>query len=277
MHQEVWDRIRAQMAIEDARNTINMAKFRCMSFDQLLDNLYDLISSGESPAAIYAISEIDRTREQNQALALSLQALFRKVDCTKGVNKERLDRQIGRLLRILPTDLSQPIALNCISHSRKSRRTAGLRCLDLNTLDDETSRYLVDCFDRTSDNRIAKSLLKHPLQLRTIEPTRLIAVFESDQYWQMRVVEATLRADQSIGLSFADTHPAAFVWAAGRLGEAQFLPTITHCFDVTNDKLSLIGIVAWAYGKLGAISELRNLRDVLDELEATHSYSADKS
>ena len=240
MDQKLWGQINAHMAIEDARRTINMAKFRCVPFDQLIDNLYDLISDRESPAAIHAISEIDRTREQNQALALALHELLQKVDCTKGINKERLDRQLGRLLRVLPTDLSQPIALECISHSRKSRRTAGLKCLSLNALDDETSRYLVDCFDRTCDNRIVKALLKHPLQLSFIEPTRLIDVFESDQYWQMRVVEATLRADPTIGLSFADSHPAAFVWAAGRLGDAQLLPAITHCFDVTNDKLSRV-------------------------------------
>ena len=184
------------------------------------------------------------TSDQNQSLATALRELTRIVDDTKGINKERMDRRIGRLLKILPPDLSQPIALECISHKRKSCRTAGLKGLKLETLDETTSRYLIDCFDSSNDVRILKALLRYPIILDSVEPTRLIALFQDDDYWQMRVVDATLRADKNVGLHFAQTLPASFVWAAGRIGDRTLLSAVSNCFDVANDKLHLIGIVS---------------------------------
>ena len=178
-----------------------------------------------------------------------------------------MDRRIGRLLYILPPDLSRPIALECITHKRKSRRTTGLKGLKLDSIDEVTSRHLIDCFDKTNDVRILKTLLEHPLRLNSVAPSRLFATFEKDEYWRMRVIEASLRADRKVGLMFAATCLVSFIWAAGRIGDAKLIPEIASCFDAARNKVELISIVSWAYGKLGANVELSVMCSLLEKFE----------
>ena len=264
------------MAIRGARRTIDLAEIRCIPFHRLIERVPKLPTDSRSSEIVLAIEERNRTRKQNRALSTALRKLIRIVDDTRGIDKGRMDRRIGRLLRALPPDLSHPIAVKCISHSRKSRRAAGLKGLSIDSNDEEIARYCVSCYDTTGDERILRALVRHPARLISVEPSRLVAAFsEDDEYWQMRVVEAALRTDQNIGLSFSATHPGLFIWAAGRVGDAKILPEISRCFAVSSNKLELIGIVAWAYGKLGAYTELRGLRSVLDEFEHVCDMSSE--
>ena len=265
--QTLVDQFRTNTAIEELRRTIELAQIRSLPFEQLIERACRLVEDVQSSEIVYVIEESDRTRDQNCVLAGAIRDLLGRVDSTPRINKGRLDRQIGRLLRSLPTDLSQPIAVQCISHLRKSRRTIGLKCLDVQSVDRNTYRYLIACFDGTSDERILKILLNRPIQLNHVEPARLFAIFENDEYWQMRVMEATLRSDQALGVRLSATHPYAFVWAAGRIGDQELLPSIRACFEAATDKLRLAGIVAWACGKLAAQTDLEALRSVLEELE----------
>ena len=272
--QALQDKIRAKTTIREVRHTIKRVQFRCIPFDRLIERVYQLVSDTEVYDVVCAIIEKDLTQEQIHALAKALRSLLQQIDRTQGIDRGRLDRQIGRLLPILPAELSQPIAIGCISHLRKSRRTAGLRCLNIDTMDECTFRYFIDSFDKTGDDRILKALLNHPIRPECIDPTRLLTIFENEEYWQTRVIEAALRADRSTGLSLAETHPAAFVWAAGRLGDTELLPAISHCLEAANDKLRIIGVVAWAYGKLGASTELRALHPMLEELEQRYDLNS---
>ena len=257
----------ARLAIADARRAFELAEFRCISVDRLIERVVGLVSEKQSSEIVYAIEERSLTDEQDSSLVLALQALLLTVDSARGIDKGRFDRRIGRLLCVLPTELSQPIAVDCISHRRKSRRTAGLKCLSVDCMDEATCRTLVGCFIRIGDERILKALLSQPLRLGCISPTRMMASFEDDEYWQMRVVEATLRADRTVGADYSATHPHAFVWAAGRLGDTELIPAVSRCLEGADNRWRLVGIVAWAYGKLQASSELRALRCVLDDLE----------
>ena len=187
----------------------------------------------------------------------------------------RMDRRIGRLLRVLPPDLGQPIALECVSHKRKSRRTAGLKGLKLHAVDEVVTRFMMNCFDRTNDERIIKVLLQHPLRIRLVDPARLLRIFHNDEYWQMRTIEAALRTDKNAGSRFSKTHPAQFIWAAGRVGDQKLIPEILDCFESENDKLSIIGIVSWAYGKLRAHSELEAIVPLLNEFEQQYKLRSE--
>ena len=83
----------------------------------------------------------------------------------------------------------------------------------------------------------------------------------------MRVVEATLKADRSVGTTFSATHPHPFVWAAGRLADTELLPAVSRCFEEASQRWRLLGIVAWAYGKFRALDELKALYPAIEALE----------
>lgn len=163
----------------------------------------------------------------------------------------------------------------CLLHRRKGRRNIGFRCRSFGSVDDELSLFLLSRFDETGDDRFLKALLAHPLRLTSVDPRRLIEAFDGDEYWVMRVVEATLREDRVAGLGLAAKFPASFIWAAGRLGNPGLPPEIFRCFETANDRLSLIGIVAWAYGKLGAYDQLEDLSRLVDDLAKEHEIAGD--
>ena len=90
--------------------------------------------------------------------------------------------------------------------------------------------------------------------------------FVDDDYWKMRVVEATLRSDFHAGTALAPSYAKAFIWASGRLGDQRLLPFVSESFRIANDSTSA-GITAWAFGKLHGYNELLALEPLLDELE----------
>jgi hypothetical protein len=260
------EKLRANQCIADARRTIVLGRLRCLSFDTLLHRLRNVLTNEEAYDIIYAVIERPRSEEEDRALAAALVDLLATADRTPARRREWLDRQIGRILSTLPRELSQPIAREFLLDRRKSRRTIGFHCLSLDSIDDELSILFLRGFDETGDDRFLKALLRQPLRLNCVDPRRLIDAFNGDDYWVMRVVEATLREDRTAGLSLAAAFPASFVWAVGRLGDPDLLPEISRCFKTANDKLNLVGIVAWAYGKLGAYDQLEDLSCLLDEL-----------
>ena len=263
----ILEKYHARSAITDAWRTIELAEYRCIPVDRLIERVVGLVSERQYSEIILAIEESNLTDVQSNSLVIALQRLMQNVDSARGIDKGRFDRCIKRLLCVLPTELSQPIALDCISHRRKSRRTAGFRCLSVDCINEETYQYLVRRFEETGDKRILKALLSQPLRLSCIEPARMMASFEDDEYWQMRVVEAALRADRSVGIAYSATHPHAFVWAAGRLSDINLLPAVSRCLKEADKRWRLVGIVAWAYGKFQALDELRALHSVLEDLE----------
>ena len=270
MPKYILEKYEARIALEEARRTMELAEFRCLPDTSLIDRVVGLASERKSHEIVLMIEERSLSDEQNKPLLLATKKLMQTVDSTKGIDKGCMDRRVGRLLCVLPSDLSQPVALDCISHSRKSRRSAGLKCLNVDDIDEATYRRLIESFKSTGDARILKALLRLPLQLGCIDIDCLMEIFEDEEYWQMRVIEAVLKADPAIGRAFAATHPYPFIWAAGRLGDKTLLPAVTRCLIEAERKWPIVGIVAWAYGKLRASSELKAFSSLMNDLERQH-------
>ena len=256
----------ATRAILDARRAIELAEIRCVSVDGLIERVSGLASDPRSAEIVLALEEATLSEEQGSVLGAAVKSLLDIIDTTRGIDRGCLDRRVGRLLFVLPDELAVPIALACVAHRRKSRRVAGLKRLG-DSVDRQAYSHLVDCFDATGDARIAKAILRYPLQADCIGLGRLMDAVGDDEYWQMRVVEAALRGDRAAGLEFVDTFPHAFAWAAGRVGDPELLGTVSQCLEVAEERLAVVGIVAWAYGKLGAASELNELQSALHRLE----------
>jgi hypothetical protein len=264
----------AMIAIEDARRTIALAKVRCLSFDALLERLRCVLTDSTPSEVVYAVIETERDAEQDHKLAQVVVDLAKTADQAPRKEKEWLDRQIGRLLSALPKVVARPIAREFLTHSRKIRREIGLKRLALEVADEETTRLLLARFEQTNDIDFLKAILRHPLLLDLINPSTLIAQFDED-YWKMRVVEATLRSNEAAGIALAHSHPLPFVWAVGRTENPRFVPIVSDCLRRANDKATLIGIVAWAFGKLQAAAQLQALEPLLDQLAAENTIDWD--
>lgn len=102
----------------------------------------------------------------------------------------------------------------------------------------------------------------------------MLDAFEGDEYWQMRVVEAALRGGPTQSSMIAQLSPKSFVWAVGRLGLVELLPLVRDLMRHANNKLALIGITIWAYGKLHAYADIEALEPLVLELETEHGFDA---
>jgi hypothetical protein len=257
----------ANMVIADARSTISLAKIRCLPFDELLTRLRNIFTDTSADEVILTICEVSRDSRQDRQLASAVRQLAAKADTLNSREKARYDRRLKSLLATLPLAVARPIAMDFLDHPRKSRREAGFERLELDTIDDQATINFVSRYMATGDHRFLQALLRHPLRLETVDPSFLVLQFAGDEYWQMRVVESTLRTAFSAGVAFSKTHPRLFIWASGRLKDERLLPLIRESFRTSNDKVALLGIVAWAFGKLKAYDELTKLEPFLSELE----------
>ncbi len=260
------ERIRANWVVEEVRRTISLATVRCLPFDGLIARLKEVLTDSQASEVILAVMEAPRSHEQDVHLAAAVRELIETAGKAHSKDRDWLDRQIGRILPSLPPELSLPLARELLSDYRKGRRTAGFRALRQIKLNDEMYAFVLRRLGETGDDRFAKTLLSYPLQPELVDPEVLLRAFADDQYWRMRVIEAVLRIECARGVPLARSWPVEFVWAAGRIGDERLLPEISRCLDLSNDKLALLGIVAWAYGKLRAYEDLIALQPLLDEL-----------
>ena len=245
-----------EMNLRLVRETLALSRARCKSVSSLIDQVKNLVNECDPLLVVMALEEKDISNQQRRSLAKAIQILIRDVDLTPHINKAAFDRRVARLLRILPIELSGRMVVNCVSHHRKSMRSAGLKSLYVNSLDENLYGHLVKCFENTGDLWIVKALLRHPLRLDYMSPDQALELFSDDNYWQMRVIEACLKAEQEMALPYVVSHAYAFAWAAGRYGDKKLVPQVLQCLDSVSDRSTLMGIVIWALGKLSASAEL---------------------
>jgi hypothetical protein len=147
----------------------------------------------------------------------------------------------------------------------KQRRQIALKGIRSEAMDARFVRFLWKRFRETGDDTLLKVILGRPIPLDILDPHRLIDIFDED-YWKMRVIEATLKADKNRGVEFAISHSLPFIWACGRIKDRRMTSGVVECLSSAPDKIALIDITAWALGKLGATTELTKLEAFLNEL-----------
>ena len=165
--------IQVASAIDHARETLRWAEVRCVPTSCLIERVGGLLSESDPSEVVSALEKRDLSDEQKRSLGAWIGRLLREVDSARRIDEGAYDHRIGRLLRMLPDELSRPVAADCVAHRRKSRRTAGLRCLRLASGDSDLYDHLARCFERTGDVRILRALLSQPVRRhRKLTPWR---------------------------------------------------------------------------------------------------------
>jgi hypothetical protein len=265
----------AQSSIVAARKTLALAKTRCLPFKEKLRRLKRGLNEEFFDELAFAVAESERSARQNAKLASVVADLAKKSNHLRTSERARLDRRVGKLLRVLPSDLARPIVVSLLSDPLKRRRQIALKCIRSEEMDDHLVQFLWNRFRETDDNILLKVILSRPIPLALLDPHTLIHSFDDD-YWKMRVIEATLKTDISRHTEFASLYPLPFIWACGRLGNRRMISDVFDCLSNAHDKAGLIDITAWALGKLGATAELEDLEALLNELSAQFAVAPDR-
>lgn len=262
---ELRRKIAAQSSLVSARKTLDLAKVRCLSFKEKLRRLKRGVDEEYFDELAFAVGELERGKRQNTELAGIVANLAKKSAHLRSSERARLDRCVGKLLRLLPFDFARPIVLDLLLDPLKQRRRIALKGIRSEEIDDHFVQFLWKRFRETGDDHLLKVILGRPIPLDSLDLHQLIDRFDED-YWKMRVIEATLKADRSRGTEFATSHPLPFIWACGRLEDKRMISEVVDCLSSAPDKVALIGITAWALGKLRAIAELTKLEAFLNRL-----------
>lgn len=258
-------KIVAHSSLVSARRTLALAKVRCLPLKEKLRRLKRGLDEEYFDELAFAVGESERNKLQNMELAAIVAKLAKRSTHIRGSERARLDRRVGKLLQLLPFDIARPIVLDLLSDPLKQRRKMALKGIRAEAMDDHFVHLLWNRFRETDDVSLLKVILGRPIPLDTLDPYRLVDIFDED-YWKMRVIEATLKADGSQGMQFASSHPLPFIWACGRLEDGHMTSSVVECLSNAPDKVVLIDITAWALGKLGATRELTRLEALLDNL-----------
>jgi len=255
----------AELSIAKSHWTLIRAQIRCLSFDAKLRRLRNGLSEQHFQEIAHVIDESPLSDRQNEKLALVVGMLAKEADSLPSRERAQLDRRIGRLLRALPVKFAEPTIRSFLSDQLKHRREIGLRRIRSEPISSDFVELLWNRYRDTGDRDLLKPILSHPIPIGVLDPQKLIDSFEDD-YWRMRVIEATLKADCTQAKQFARTHPIPFIWACGRLGDRRMVSVIGDCVWKATDKLPVIGIAAWAFGRFRAKKELAKLEVLLNQL-----------
>jgi hypothetical protein len=260
-------------AVQDARRAVRLALVRVLTFDQLLER-YSAILTDESPSeVIFAIGE----RALDLAMAEKLAAAIRKQmeAAAQATSKDRnqIDRYVALLVPHLPEQLAIPLLSEYLEDKRKTRRDVGFRALKRCDVTPALAGYLKERFFGTGDTKFLKFALRGKISISPSEAREMVIAFkaEGDDYWGMRIIGSQLEeaATQS---ELARAHPKEFIWACGRSGVPEMADAVRETFAAANDKIPLLGITVWAFGKLNALDDLRRMDSLLAELESEFNY-----
>mgnify|MGYP000612553321 CR=1 FL=1 len=257
-------------AIDDARGAISLAKQRVESLSELLSRLRSA-PRDQLSNVVYALIERVGDPQTDPQIVAELARVSDFTDTLPSSERAQFDGAVGRILRRLNPACALPLAMAWAEHRRKSRRRVALKVLVKAPLTGDVAEFLLRRYRETQDTDFLKVILRDPLP-HSLNVDELFGAFEvdDDKYWQARVAESALRADESRGPELVLTQPHATIWAAGRLGIQHLIPEIVQTLHRANDKAAILGIVVWALGKMGAKSELLALEPLIDELDSQY-------
>ena len=262
-----------QFQIEEAKRAVKLALVRTLSFQDLLRRYQEILTDDSPSEVIYAIQEKLVDAEMAEALAKAIRGHMTVAASASGKDRQRIDRYAALLIPVLPVEVRLPLLSEYLEDRRKTRREIGFRALKNSEIEPQLASYLRSRFFTTADTRFLKFALKVETPLTAAEADRMISAFgqEGDEYWCVRVIQSQLNVNRELALGFAGAHPKEFIWACGRSGNSSWIESIRQIIQAANDKVPLLGIAVWAFGKLGALEELKAMEAIISELESNVS------
>ncbi len=246
-----------QMSIQELSRTIEFAKLRCLDFNQLTEKL--LTSNANIDTSIVnRLKEMSLSELENKRLVEACDELSERARTGPSSFREKVDRTINRILRILPNGISYPFAIEYLSDSLKRRRAWAYTALRSKELSPILLPDLVEVFDQWRDQEALQLIARNPPLVIELDPGFLLSNL-NDQYWKARAIEALLQHDRDAGLRVAEEYPIEFAHAVGRLRDKSLLTPLSTLLEPNAMSISFLSIYSYALGRLGALDELERV------------------
>ncbi len=256
------DDFKTQMKLGKLNRTIQYARLRCLSPDEITDRIAKLDEGDDVNDYVHRLSEIGLADSELERLVDAMNGLAQRSENAPSKLKAKLDRTLLRLVRLLPSNLANRFAEPFVDHRRKARRQWAYSELREKHISQTIAVKLLKVFHETGDQEALQLIARNPERVPEIGADVLLENLD-EEYWRTRVVEALLLHDRQTALSFSHQYPFEFAHAAGRIEDTSLLSPLCELFEHNRDDLEFISIYAYALGKLRGKDQLQSLEEFI--------------
>jgi hypothetical protein len=267
------DDIRVNMELRKLDQTIQFARLRCLSPEEIIDRIAEREEGDDANAYVYRLSEVRLADDQIECLVDAMNRLARRSENAPSKLKARLDRTILRLVRLLPSDLANHFTEPFLDHPRKARREWVYSALREKHISQPVTVKLLEVFQKTGDQEALQLIARNPERVSEGWADFLLENLD-EEYWRARVLEALLLHDRETALLLSHLYPIEFAHAVGRTEDQSLLDPLCELFDQNRDDLEFLSIYAYALGKIGGEGQLQSLEEFV---ASTRDHISDKS
>jgi hypothetical protein len=250
--------LRTELALNEVLRTIEYARLRCLSFDEILDCLSKAGEGDSSVQYIARLSEMTLTESDCEALLSFMNSMANRADKSASRYKARIDSMLRQLLRLLPAEFASRFAEPFAEHKRKGPRQWVYLALRHVPISSQLASRLANAFLTTGDQAALELIARNPQHVAESNPPFLLSNLK-EEYWRARVLEALITYDRPQAIALAPQYPVEFAHAVGRSHDKSMLDLLVSLYQQNSNNLEFLGIYAYALGKIGADRELQLL------------------
>jgi hypothetical protein len=261
----LYAQFKLETALEDIDKALRLAEIRALPLNDVLARVPTLLNDERREEILIRLQEESLSDEDAVGLADHVRRLADEWDRLPSRAKARGDATLMRLLRALPDEQCYPLALQFVKHPRKARRSAVYKILRGRELPADMAAELTAVYETTGDDVLLELIARNPPLVARTDETYLLDNIR-EPYWQMRVVEALLRAEPARAVKVAHDWPRGFVHAVGRAVSREHLPLLRELLRANAEDPEFLGIYTWALGRVGDADAFEELRRTVAEL-----------
>lgn len=256
------DDINRAVAVQELRETIRYAFYRCLSVpaivERLLSNEHEVDTT-----CVHRLAEMNLSDADHMALLEAVRLLAARGEARPSRQRAKIDRTVLRILRLLPTEMSAPFSKQFFSHRLKDRRKWAYSEFRDVPLSNELAETLASTYRDRGDQEALHLIARNPACVVAVGADFLLDNL-TEEYWRARVIEGVLAEDRPTGLLLAHRHPVEFAHAVGRLGDPSLLDQLCRLLHANRTNIAFLSIYAYALGKLMAVDQLNALSELVD-------------
>ena len=222
---------------------------------------------------------------QQDTLARALAEIVRAAETLSARDRDRADRAVSRLVRLLPVETAWSIVEPWVGDRRAFRSGVVVRVLLEHGVPENLASTIVEKYRATLDFKVLGLISRNPhvaallteddvLEVLSVpefewelEPLRtregsvdpFILRYRNSCYWKMRAIEAFLIGGKVPSDVVAFGRPMEFVWAVGRQFHRASLPIVRRVLEQKKTDPEFVWRCMLAFNRMGDSSDIAHV------------------
>ncbi|ATY86011.1 hypothetical protein CVV65_14640 [Kyrpidia spormannii] len=238
--------------------TLRMAEIRCLDASDIIPMVVSLWENPEKYMYCKRLIELELSDDEQRELINQFNELEKISNKLGSKQKMKIDRLIIRLSYALRGRVARDFFSKEVFHTRKIRRINAYKRLANLGLAKKLTSQLIKAFIHNKDQEALELIARDSSAIKSVDYKFLIINLDSE-YWRMRVIQSILDSTD-IDITFLEQYPWELIYSIGRKQSAEYKLLLKKVINDYNNDLRILGIAAWACGRLKLINELNYIK-----------------